>query len=143
MISDALTRVSSDQQVTADAVSEDSYDAGNVTPKRQLGEGTPLCLVMSIKAVGNNSGSAKIQAIMSASAALTSPVIVGEVDLVAADLVAGKQVIIPIGQGPTPLRYWGAQYDITGTVDFTVDTFILPQSVAARLASTYAKGYVV
>jgi hypothetical protein len=143
MFVDALCQLSEDQAVTADAVSENTFDAGNVTPKRQLGTGEPMCVVMVITAIGTNTGSAKIQAIQSAAADLGSPVIVGEVDIVAADLVAGKIVIVPIGQGPAALRYWGANYDITGTVDFTVDTFLMPLSMASRQAESYANGYAI
>ena len=141
---DSFVRLSAAQQVTADAVSGNTYDAGDVTPKRNLAAGEPMVLMMFITAVGTNTGSAKITAIMSAAAALTSPVIVGEVDLVAADLVAGSIVIVPIGQGPTVLRYWGAHYDITGTVDFTVDTYLLPAKYAAdQPPAAYAKNYSV
>lgn len=143
MFVDSLCKLSAAQQVTADAVSGNTYDAGNVTPKRDLGAGEPMCVVVCITAVGTNTGSAKVQAIMSAAAALSSPVIVGEVDLVTADLVAGKRVVIPIGQGPAVLRYWGVNYDITGTVDFTVDAYLAPQSMANRDPQSYAKGYTI
>lgn len=143
MILDALCKVAAAQQVTADAVSGSSYDAGNVTPKRRLGAGEPMVLLTVITAVGTNSGSSKIQAVMSAAAALTSPVIVGEVDLVAADLIAGKVIITPIGDGPATLRFWGSQHDITGTVDYTVDQYIVPASMASRVAESYAKGYTI
>ncbi len=143
MILDALLKVSAAQQVTADAVSGNTVDFGNVTPKRKVAVGEPLALVVCITAIGTNSGSAKIQAIQSAAAALTSPQILGEVDLQAADIVAGKVVVVPLGQGIPALRFAGANYDITGTVDFTVDAYITPLSMASTLAETYAKNYAV
>lgn len=143
MYLDALLKVAAAQQITADAVSASSYDTGNVTPKRNLAAGEPMVLVTFITAVGTNTGSTKIQAVQSAAAALTSPQILGETDLAAADIVAGKVVITPIGQGIPNLRYLGSQHDITGTVDYTVDQYIVPASDAAVIAQTYAKNYSV
>lgn len=144
MILDSLLKVSAAQQVTADVVSTNTVDLGNVTPKRRIGAGEPMAYVMAITAVGTNTGSSKIQAIMSAAAALTSPVIVGEVDLVTADLVAGKIVIVPVGDGPATLRYAGMNHDITGTVDYTVDAYgPMPLALCSRIAESYAKGYTI
>lgn len=143
MILDALLKVSAAQQVTADAVSTSSVDLGNVTPKRQIGTGEPMAFVVAITAVGTNTGSSKLQAIVSAAAALTSPLIVGELDLAAGDLVAGKVYIVAIGQGIAYLRYIGMNHDITGTVDYTVDAYLVPMSMASMIALSYAKGYTV
>jgi Bbp16 len=143
MILDALLKVSAAQQVTADAVSGNTIDFGNVTPKRKVAVGEPLALVVCITAIGTNTGSAKVQAIQSAGADLSSPVIIGEVDLATADIKAGKVIVVPLGQGVPAMRYAGANYDITGTVDFTVDAYITPLSMASTLAETYAKNYTV
>lgn len=143
MILDALLQVSSAQAVTADAASEDTIDFGNVTPNRRIAVGEPMCYVMAITAVGTNTGSTKVQAIESAAAALTSPQIVGSLDLAAGDLVAGKVYIIAISQGIAALRYGGMYHDITGTVDYTVDAFLVPASMAASIATAYANGYSI
>ena len=91
MIPDALTNVSSAQQVTADAVSEDYFDAGSMTPKRNLAVGTDVALFVCITAIGTNTGSAKLQAIQSATAGLGSGTqILGQIDLATADIAAGK-----------------------------------------------------
>lgn len=144
MILDALLKVSAAQQVTADAVSGNTVDLGLVTPKRNIGTGEPMCYVMAITAIGTNTGSTKIQAIQSAAAALTSPQILGEVDLQTADIVAGKVIIVPIGQGIPALRFHGMNHDITGTVDYTVDAYgPMPHSMASIIAERYAKGYTI
>lgn len=144
MFLDALLKLSSAQQVTADAVSSNTVDNGNVTPKRNIGTGQPMGMLVAITAAGTNTGSTKLQAIQSASANLGSPQIVGEVDLASADIVAGKVVIIPIGQGIPALRYVGVNHDITGTVDYTVDCYgPLPLSMLSILAQNYAKGYTI
>jgi hypothetical protein len=143
MILDALLKVSAGQQVTADAVSGNTIDFGNTTPKRDIGVGEPMAYLVVITAIGTNSGSAKLTAIQSAAAALTSPQIVGEIDLATADIAVGKQYVIPISTGIPPLRYGGINYDITGTVDFTVDAYLGPLSMIQQRSTAYAKGYAV
>lgn len=144
MILDALLKVSAAQQVTADAVSTNTVDMGNVTPKRRVSVGTAMAYVVAITAIGTNTGSSKLQAIQSAAAALTSPQILGEIDLATADIAAGKIYIIPLGSGIPALRYHGMNHDITGTVDYTVDAYgPMPMGMASILADTYAKGYTV
>lgn len=144
MILDSLLKVSAAQQVTADAASTSSVDLGNVTPKRNIGTGEQMGYVLAITAIGTNTGSTKIQAVQSAAAALTSPQILGEVDLATADIVAGKIVIVPIGQGIPSLRFHGMFHDITGTVDYTVDAYgPMPMSMCSLVAERYAKGYTI
>lgn len=144
MILDALDKLSAAQQVTADAVSTNAIDLGNLTPKRRFGVGEPVGIGVFITAVGTNTGSAKLQAVYSAATGLTAPIIVGEVDLATADIAAGKSYFIPVTPGgPAALEFLGANYDITGTVDFTVDSYVMPQSTFAQLSETYAKGYAI
>lgn len=143
MFADALTRVCSAQAITADAVSVSSYDTGNITPKRKIATGEALALVVCITAIGTNTGSAKLQAIQSAAVGLDSGTqIIGEIDLATADIAAGKAYVIGLSQGIPGLRYVGANFDITGTVDFTVDAYIMPRDMASIAAESYAKNYV-
>lgn len=143
MILDALLKLSAAQQVTADAVSGNTIDLGNVTPKRKIGVGEPMGVVVVISAIGTNTGSAKLTVIQSAAAALTSPQIIGEIDLATADIAVGKAYVVAVSSGIPALRYLGMHYDITGTVDFTVDAYFGPLSMMAILAETYAKNYTV
>jgi hypothetical protein len=131
MFLDSLMQLSSGQQITADAVSTNTIDFGNVTPKRKVGVGEPMALVIAITAIGTNTGSAKLTAITSAAAALTAPLIIGEIDLATADIAAGKVYVIPLAQGIDYLRYFGINYDITGTVDFTVTSYLEPLKLAS------------
>jgi len=142
MILDALLKLSAAQQVTADADSTNTIDLGNTTPKRNAATGEPLCCFVGITAAGTNTGSAKLTVIQSAAENLSSPQIIGEIDLAAADLAAGKQYKIALSAGIPPLRYLGLHYDITGTVDFTVDAFLQPDDMASIEPASYAKGYV-
>ena len=143
MILDALQKVCTAQQITADAVSVSSIDFGNVTPKRKVAVGEPMGYLVAISAKGTTTGSSKIQAIESAASALTSPQIIGELDLAAADHVVGKAFVIACGHGIPALRYGGLNFDITGTVDYTVDAYFGPLSMLAEQAETYAKNYDV
>lgn len=144
MILDALDKLAAAQQVTADAVTANTIDLGNVTPKRNIAVGEPMALVIAITAIGTNTGSAKFQAIQSAAANLGSPQIIGEIDLATADIAAGNIFVVPLGFGISALRYLGGNFDITGTVDFTVDVYLQPMSMAARAKPTnYAKGYTI
>jgi hypothetical protein len=143
MFIDALLRVSNGQAVTADAVSTNTIDLGDVTPKRKIAVGEAMCFVVAITAIGTNTGSAKLTAIQSAAAALSSPQIIGEIDLATADIAAGKVYIIPLSSGIPALRYLGINYDITGTVDFTVTAFLTPLSMASILAESYADAIAV
>lgn len=144
MILDALLKVCSAQQVTADAVSEDVIDLGNVTPKRKIGVGEPMGFLVAITALGTTTGSSKIQAIQSADPALGSGTqILGELDLAAADHAVGKCYVVAIGNGIPALRYIGMNFDITGTVDYTVDAYLGPLSSISSIAETYAKNFVV
>lgn len=144
MFVDALTLLSDGQQVTADAVSGNTIDLGNVTPKRKIGVGEPMGVAVAITAIGTNTGSAKLTVITSAAAALTSPLIIGEIDLATADIAAGKVYVIPVASGIAMLRYFGLHYDITGTVDFTVDAHLAPLSMLANnQPETYADAITV
>jgi len=143
MILDELLKLAAGQQVTVDAVSTSSYDAGNVTPKRNIAEGTALAIVVVITAIGTNTGSVKFEAIQSAAAALTSPKILGEVDAETADIAVGATFIIPIGRGIPSLRYFGLNNNITGTVDYTYSAWIVPRNAAVGLAQFYARAYTV
>jgi hypothetical protein len=140
---DALLKVSAAQQVTADAVTANTVDFGNTTPKRKVAVGEALALLVVITAIGTNSGSAKLQAIQSAAADLSSPQIIGEIDLATADIAAGKIYIIPLSAGTPALRYAGGNFDITGTVDFTVDAYLVPRALVSILAESYPSGYTI
>lgn len=141
MYIDALMRVSNAQQVTADAVSTDSIDLGNVTPKREVGTGEELGFATVITAIGTTTGSTILQAIQSAAAALTSPDVLGSINLATADIAAGKAYFVALPPGYPTKRYIGMNHDITGTVDYTVTSFLTTRTLFSILARAYAKSY--
>ena len=142
MILDIYGKVSANQQITADAVSTNGIDNGNVTPKRAIGTGEVLGFGVFIKAVGTQTGSAILSAISSAASNLGTPTKMASINLATADLALGKKWFIPIPPGQPILRYIGVDYDITGTVDFTVDAFLMPLSMFES-APLVAKGYTI
>jgi hypothetical protein len=144
MFLDALCKLAAAQQVTADAISTSAYDLGDVTPKRHGGSGEPIGIGVFIKAIGTNSGSTKLQAVSAtADDGTTGMAIIGEVDLVTADIKAGKGYFVPIPPGKPVARYISLYHDITGTVDYTVDVYVMPQSGFGAALETYAKNYAV
>jgi hypothetical protein len=143
MFVDALTLVSSGQQVTADAVSTNTIDLSAPTIKRAIGDGEPMGFAVAITAAGTNTGSADLQAISSAAANLSSATVLGLTRLATADLAVGKLFFVPLPPGTPAQQYLGLNYDITGTVDFTVKSWLTSQSMFAKQAQSYAKGYVI
>ena len=146
MFLDAYLQLSTAQQVTADAVTEKSIDLGALTKQREIATGEPMAMVVAISAIGTNTGSAKFQVIESAAADLGSGTrILGEIDLLTADILAGSVFVVPLGQGVLAnLRYIGGNFDITGIVDFTGDVYLQPLSMASRSpGAIYAKNYTI
>jgi hypothetical protein len=142
MILDANLALSTDQQITADAVSENTIDLGDVTPKRRIGAGEVLGVGVFVKLQGTHTGSMVLELIESAAANLGSPVVVASLTLINAEILAGQKFFVAIPPGQTKLRYLGLNYNITGTVDFTVDAFLMPQS-QFESSHLVAKGYTI
>jgi hypothetical protein len=143
MIIDNLLRADNGRQITADAASAFSIDTSTTTLVRGPGVSNELGFGVGITAVGTNSGSVKIKVVESSAADLnTAPAIIGEVDLAAADLVAGTSFLIPIPAGKPTARYIGLLYDITGTVDITLDAFLTAKDEFENL-QLFAKAYQI
>ena len=139
MQTDALLKVSSAQQVTADGNSTNVIDLATV---RRIGTGTPVGFALTIRAAGTNTGSLLIQAISSASASLSSPTELAEYALAAAQLVAGTSIFVPIPPGLPTQAFIGLFYDVTGTVDVTFDASLMPNSDFQQWTA-YPKGYTI
>lgn len=133
MMLDALLKLSSAQALTATAVSTNTIDLGNVTPKRDIGNGEPLGLMVSVGVAADfttGDETYEFQFIQSANADLSSQDILGRVAVVAGSLTAGARVVIPIPKGSVTKRYIGARYVLAGTTPtVTVDADILPLSM--------------
>jgi hypothetical protein len=116
MYTDKQTLCSDSQVVTATAVSTNSYDTGNLTPKRDIGRGEDLRAIAQI--VGAPTGGTSIQGeiIQADDSALTTNVetlSLGPVVAVAAAL-AGKRLIDQVLPSNTR-RFVGFRYTVVGS----------------------------
>jgi hypothetical protein len=147
MILDKLAQLSNAQAVTsADAYSDFSYDLGNVTPKRRIGTGEPLSIVIAVTTAAAADGGSFTDtfdfiAIASANANLTSQVELNKRRIPAAALVAGFVFDLPIPQvfgSADALRYLGARYELGTDDTISVSAWLVPtEHVGAWLP--YAK----
>lgn len=124
MITDKLLRVSTDQAVTSTAVSTDTID---LSVARDIGEGKKLIMNFAVTEAATASGSATVtfQVIGSASADLSSPVVLGSTGAIAkADLTLGANIAVDINSliGSKGYRYIGANY-VVATGPLTAGKF--------------------
>ena len=124
MITDKLLRVSTDQAVTSTAVSTDTID---LSVARDIGEGKKLIMNFAVTEAATDSGSATVtfQVIGSASADLSSPVVLGSTGAIAkADLTLGANIAVDINSliGSKGYRYIGANY-VVATGPLTAGKF--------------------
>lgn len=124
MIFDRLLTVSSEQAVTATAVSTDVID---LSKAMDIGEGEDLYMHFNVTEAALAAGAATVdfQIIGSAAAAMTSPVVLGSSGPIGkADLVIGKQIAVRINPqiGSLGLRYLSANY-VVATGPLTAGKF--------------------
>ena len=96
MFQDALLQVDTDHAYTAVAVSENSIDLGDVTPKRVIGAGEEVGFGINID-VAADSTTVKFEIIQTTSAALDAGIIVlAEQTRLAADCPAGALIFMAL-----------------------------------------------
>lgn len=122
MITDKLLRVSENQAITGDEVSDNTIDLGlaGQTLVREIGEGKPLYMVFTITETFAKLTSLIFKIIADDDATLGSPTVLAATDaitLASGGLAAGKQYVlqIPPAIASLGLQYLGASYDVTGT----------------------------
>lgn len=148
MILDALLQLSDAQAVTsADAYSTNTIDLGDVTPKRQVGDGEPLALVVTVDVAAAADGASftdtfDFMAVQSVNANLSSHDVMAQRRIPAAELVAGAVIVVPIPPGRPTKRYIGARYELGTDDTITVSAWVLPMSFVFKLKA-YARGYVI
>lgn len=117
MYMDVLGRVCNAQAFTAVAVSTDSIDLGNVTPKREIATGEAMGFGIAV-GVAASATTVLIEIIQATDAALTAGIVVlAQRTFLSADLPVGALVFFPIPQNPTlagPLRFLGLRVTPTG-----------------------------
>lgn len=145
MFLDLLTRVTTNQAFTATAVTTDSIDLGNPTPKNEIGAGEDIAAVFTVTAAadaGNSDETYLAEVITSAAGALTSPTVIGQASITRGSAI-GTRVVIPIPPGSVTQRYLGGRMTLGGTtpaISVTVD--FLPLSFIEKQNRT-ASGYFV
>jgi hypothetical protein len=147
MIIDALLLVSDAQAITVDAVSTNTIDLGNVTPKRRVGDGEPVGFGMSVDVAADfttGNETYTIEVIESAAAALTSPNILASYTFTATQLAAGARFFLEMPIGFPTLRYIGLNYNVGGTTPtVTVTAWFTRRCDFAQEPLAYARGYEV
>jgi len=125
MITDANLTLSAAQAVTATAFSTNTIDLSQV---RDIGAGEELNIYVNVDTTATAAGAATVnfQIVTSANANLSSPTIIGQTDAIPkANLVAGKQIVIPIPRSfinQPGQRYLGLQFTV-GTGPLTAGAF--------------------
>lgn len=145
MFLDALLMVSDAQAVTADAVSTNTIDLGNPTPKNIIGTGEPVGFGVFVDVAADFTTMDEtyaIEAISSAAANLSSPTVLSRIILnSAADRAAGAKHWVPIPPGKPIQRYIGLNYDVGGTTpSITVTAHLMSQSQFEQWTA-YANAY--
>lgn len=150
MVLDAQLQLSDAQAVTsADAYSTNTVDTGAGTPARQIGDGEPMALVVSVDTAAAGDGTPAsftntfdFIVVESPNANLSSHTEVIKRRVPGAQLTAGAIVVIPIPPGKPTERYIGARYELGTDDTITVSAWFLPMSFIAKLKA-YARGYVI
>ena len=143
---DKLSELDSAHALTATAYSTNTIDLGNVTPKRDIGTGERLALVITVDVAADLTTGDETYAfdfVQSANANLSSEDILVSMTVGGATLVAGYKVNVPIPAGAITKRYIGAKYVLGGTTPtITVSSHVQPANMVEQQQS-YARGYVV
>lgn len=142
MYVDVLGRVSNAQAFGAGAVSADSVDLGNVTPKREIGTGEPVGFGFVVTTTATVAATL-VEVISATDAALTAGILVhASITIPLATAVAGYAAFIGFPPGTPTQRYVGIRCTTAGgTISATAwltawDLFSIP-------AKAYAKGYTI
>lgn len=147
MFLDALLLVSDAQAVTADAVSTNTIDLGDVTPKRQIGDGEAMGFGVAVDVAADFTTGDEtyiFEVIQSANANLSSADIIASYTRTAAQLTAGSLHFLPIPPGWPTKRYIGLSYNVGGTTPTaTFTAWLTAHDLFAIVAQKYAKNYVV
>ena len=142
MYLDAFLRVSNAQAFGAAAVSTDSIDLGNVTPKRRIGTGEPMGFGIAITTSGTVAPTL-FEIISATDAALTAGILVhASRSIPLAEVLAGALFFLPLPQGTPTQRYLGLRATTAGgTVSATA--WLTAHDLLSIAAQAYARNYVV
>ena len=140
MYLDALLRVSNAQAFGASAVSTDSIDLGNVTPKRQIGTGEPLGFGLCVTTAGTVAATT-FDIISATDAALTTSVLVHATrSLPLAETVAGARFFLGLPPGTPTQRYLGIRL-VTAGGTISATAWLTAQSLFSIAQVHYDNAY--
>jgi len=147
MYIDVLGRVCNAQAFTAVAVSTDSIDLSNVTPKREIATGEPMGFGLAVN-VAASSTTVLVEIIQATDAALTAGIIVlAQRTFLSADMPVGRLIFMPLPQNPTvagPLRFIGIRVTPAGgAATVTLTAWLTAHSLFSVPPQSYAKAFTV
>jgi len=149
MYVDALGRVSNAQALTATAASTDSVDTtgGLISTPPAIGTGEPLGFALAVDVAADfttMNETYQVNVVSSANADLSSPTILSERILTAAQLTAGALFFFELPIGTPAERYIGLQYVLAGTTPtVTVTAWLTHRDLFSMLARSYRRSYAV
>ena len=142
MFLDALLRVSNAQAFGAAAVSTDSIDLSNVTPKRAIGTGEAVGFGVAITTSGTVAATL-MEVISATDGALTAGIIVHSArSIPLAEVLAGALFFLPLPPGTPTQRFLGVRLTTAGgTVSATV--WLTSRDLFSIALQNYATGFVI
>ena len=142
MFLDAFLRVSNAQAFGAAAVSTDSIDLSNVTPKRKIGTGEPMGFGVAVTTAGTVAATL-MEVISATDAALTAGILVHATRTIPlAETVLGALFFLPVPPGTPTQRFLGVRLTTAGgTISATV--WLTTASAFSLLPENYAAGYTI
>jgi hypothetical protein len=153
MFNDALLRLCDSQAFSATGLSTNAIDLGNVTPKRQIGDGEPMAVTIQVAVAAKVSGGTEtyeFQVVQSAASSLTTVTVIADMifaasgAIIATALVAGYVLILPIPPGFPLQRYIGLNFVGANTPTITITAFLGPLlSSSLGKPAVYAKAYTI
>jgi len=147
MYIDALLRVSNAQAFTAVAVSTDSIDLGNVTPRREIATGEAMGYGIAVN-VAASATTVLVELIMATDGALTAGIVVlSQRTFLAADMPVGRLIFMPLPQGVAAagwLRFHGIRVTpVGGAATVTLTAWLTTHSLFSIHAVHYADAITI
>lgn len=119
------------QAVAADGNSTDYLDTELTYP--YWNKGQPAAIIVSVEAVSVAGTGCTFEVCHKASEPTTGDATLCTAVVLAADLTAGKQVVIPLPMGVTMLRYIRLYYNVTaGTESYTFSAYFTPLQIGIQ-----------
>lgn len=142
MYLDAFLRVSNAQAFGAAAVSTDSIDLGNVTPKRRIGTGEAMGFGFVVTTAGTVAASL-LEVISATDAALTAAILVHAArSIPLAETTIGSLHFVDLPMGTPTQRHLGVRVTTAaGTISATA--WLTSRDLFSIASQAYARNYTV